>query len=62
MSLISTETSHPTTLLPPPENQTPLLTLVWLKGGAPGSRCFQIVENMFRHSSGPYGSDSNHGR
>ena len=51
-----TETAASSVLLPSPENQTPLLTLVWLKGGRGGLDASRIVENMFRHSSGPYGS------
>ena len=55
MSLISTENVASDDLLPSPENQTPLLTLVWLKGGRRELDASKIVENMFRHSTGPYG-------
>lgn len=44
-----------TTLLPPPNNQIPLLTLVWLKGDRGKQDARRIVENMLRHSCGPYG-------
>jgi hypothetical protein len=55
MSLISTENVASDALLPPPGNQTPLLTLVWLKGDRRELDASKIVENMFRNSSGPYG-------
>jgi Asparagine synthase len=55
MSLISTENVSTDALLPPPDNQTPLLTLVWLKGDDRDLDASKIVENMFRHSSGPFG-------
>jgi Asparagine synthase len=55
MSLISTDNVASDDLLPPPDNQTPLLTLVWLKGGRRELDASKIVENMFRHSTGPYG-------
>jgi Asparagine synthase len=55
MSLTSTEKVESDALLPPPDNQTPLLTLVWLKGDRRELDASRIVENMFRYSSGPYG-------
>jgi hypothetical protein len=55
MSLISTENAKSGILLPPPDNQTPLLTLVWLRGDRGELDASKIVEQMFRHSTGPYG-------
>ena len=42
-------------ILPEPGNQTPLLTLVWLKENNRELDARRIVENMLRHSCGPYG-------
>src|SRR6266511_1308408 len=44
-----------TDLLPSPSNQTPLLTLVWLKGNRRDCDARPVVENMLRHACGPYG-------
>ena len=41
--------------LPAPGNQTPLLTLVWLKQDSRQLDARRIVENVLRHSCGPYG-------
>ena len=55
-SHISSETALPSeSLLSLPSNQTPLLTLVWLKGNRHEQDARMVVKNMLRHACGPYG-------
>jgi hypothetical protein len=55
MSLTSTVNVASDDLLPPPGNQAPILTLVRIKGGRQELDASSMIENMFRHSTGPYG-------
>ena len=41
--------------LPLPSNQSPLLTLVWIKDDRRKQDARKTVENMLRHACGPYG-------
>jgi len=55
MSPYSSMKTKATELLPPPSNQTPLLTLVWLKERRREQDAHQIVKSMLSHACGPYG-------